>query len=130
MSGSKVNYDKTRGMFLGKWKNRSDHPFGISWVKCHKILGYYFGYENCADETWSKVFLKFDNTLNLWRTRRLFLKGKSTVLNSLGLSKDYIMRRLQNYLLIMKLYYNGQHFDLFGILSMNQFRVKHCILSF
>ena len=87
VSGSKVNYDKTRGMFLGKWKNRSDHPFGISWVKCHKILGYYFGYENCADETWSKVFLKFDNTLNLWRTRRLFLKGKSTVLNSLGLSK-------------------------------------------
>ena len=87
VSGSKVNYDKTRGMFLGKWKTRSDHPFGISWVKCHKILGYYFGDNNSADETWSKVFLKFDKTLNLWRTRRLSLKGKSTVLNSLGLSK-------------------------------------------
>ena len=32
-------------------------------------------------------FFKFDTTLNLWRTRRLFLKGKSTVLNYLCLSK-------------------------------------------
>ena len=87
ISGSKVNYDKTRGIFLGKWKTRSDHPFGISWVKSHKILGYHFGYGNSTDETWAKVFSNFDKTLNLWRTRRLSLKGKSTVLNSLGLSK-------------------------------------------
>ena len=50
ISGSKVNYDKTFGMFLGKWKTRSDHPFGISWAKSHKILGYMFGPDSDADE--------------------------------------------------------------------------------
>ena len=39
ISGSKVNYDKTFDMFLGKWIDRLNHPFGISWVKSHKILG-------------------------------------------------------------------------------------------
>ena len=32
-SGSKLNVSKTKGIFLGKWKNRSDHPFGISWIE-------------------------------------------------------------------------------------------------
>ena len=87
VSGSKVNYDKSKGLFLGKWKSRSDHPFGISWVKSLKILGYYFGSDVTDDDIWSKTFLKFDKTLNLWRSRHLSLKGKSTVLNSLGVTK-------------------------------------------
>ena len=87
VSGSKINYDKSKGLFLGKWKTRSDHPFGISWVKSLKILGYYFGPDTNYDDIWAKTFLKFDKTLNLWRLRKLSLKGKSTVLNSLGLSK-------------------------------------------
>lgn len=29
-SEAKLNVSKTKGMFLGKWKTRSDHPFGIS----------------------------------------------------------------------------------------------------
>ena len=87
VSGSKINYDKSKGLFLGKWKTRSDHPFGISWVKSLKILGYYFGTGTDPDNIWAKTFQKFDNTLNLWRLRKLSLKGRSTVLNSLGLSK-------------------------------------------
>ena len=87
VSGSKINYEKSKGLYLGKWKTRSDHPFGISWVKCHKILGYWFGEGIDPDESWSKCFSKFDKTLKLWLTRRLSLKGKSTVLNSLGISK-------------------------------------------
>ena len=87
ISESKVSYDKTFGMFLGKWKNRSDHHFGISWVKSHKILGYTFGPESDTDECWAGIFLKFDKTLNLWSKRQLSFKGKSTVLNSLGLAK-------------------------------------------
>ena len=87
ISGSKVNYDKSKGMFLGKWKTRSDHPFGISWVKSLRILGYFYGTDTDVDELWSKAFQKFDKTLNLWRLRKLSFKGKSTVLNSLGWSK-------------------------------------------
>lgn len=87
VSGSKINYNKSKGMFLGKWKNRSDHPFGISWVKYHKILGYVFGFNFSVDDIWANLFLKFDQTLNLWKNRKLSFKGKSTVLNSLCLSK-------------------------------------------
>ena len=87
VSGSKINNDKSKGLFLGKWKTRSDHPFGISWVKSLDILGYYFGIEADVDESWANAFLKFDKTLNLWRIRKLSFKGKSTVLNSLGCSK-------------------------------------------
>ena len=87
VSGSKINYKKSKGMFLGKWKNRSDHPFGISWVKYHKILGYVFGFNFSSDDVWANLLLKFDQTLNLWKNRKLSFKGKSTVLNSLCLSK-------------------------------------------
>lgn len=87
VSGSKINYSKSKGLYLGKWKTRSDHPFGISWVKFHKILGFNFGTGYNVDDDWSKVFLKFSKTLELWKMRKLSLKGKSTVLNTLCLSK-------------------------------------------
>ena len=87
ISGAKINYDKSKGLYLGKWKNRSDHPFGISWIKYNKILGYYFGSHFSQDDVWSNIFLKFDRTLNLWSLRHLSFKGKSNVLNSLCLSK-------------------------------------------
>ena len=87
ISGSKINMGKSKGMYLGKWKNRSDHPFGISWIENHKILGYIFGHKFTSDDVWAKHVLKFDNTLKLWKSRKLSFKGKSTVLNSLCLSK-------------------------------------------
>ena len=87
ISGAKINYDKSKGMYLGKWKTRSDHPFGISWIDNHKILGYRFGSRFSEDDIWSKIFVKIDRTLNLWNSRKLSFKGKSTVLNSLCVSK-------------------------------------------
>ena len=74
-------------MYLGKWKTRSDHPFGISWIDHYKILGYFFGSGFSNDDIWSKIYVKIDKTLNLWTSRKLSFKGKSTVLNSLCLSK-------------------------------------------
>ena len=87
VSGSKINFRKSKGMFLGKWKTRSDHPFGISWVKYHELLGYTFGFNFSEDDIWSKLFLNFDQTLNSWRNRQLSFKGKSTILNSLCLNR-------------------------------------------
>ena len=87
VSGAKVNYEKSKGLYLGKSKTRSDHPFGISWIKSHKILGYLFGTGFSNDDVWSKIFLTIDKTLNLWTSRKLSFKGKSTVLNSLCLNK-------------------------------------------
>ena len=36
ISDSKVNYSKSKGLYLGKWKSRSENPFGISWVRFNK----------------------------------------------------------------------------------------------
>jgi len=87
VSGSKVNYNKSNGVFMGKWKSRSDHPFGISWVKNCKVLGYYFGYDINYNEIWSNLFLKFTKVINLCRSFKMSFKGKSTVLNCLAFSK-------------------------------------------
>ncbi|MES9885145.1 MAG: reverse transcriptase domain-containing protein [Sedimenticola sp.] len=87
ISGSKINYNKSKGIFFGKWKNRSDHPFGISWAKNHKIFGYHFGHDNTEDDIWANHLRNINNTLQLWKSRLLSMKGKSTVLNSLCVSK-------------------------------------------
>jgi len=49
-------------MFVGKWKRRSDHPFGISWIKHSKNLGYRFGYELNDDFIWNRHFTKLHQT--------------------------------------------------------------------
>ncbi|KAK3094930.1 hypothetical protein FSP39_007966 [Pinctada imbricata] len=86
-SGSKLALFKTKGLWLGKWKTRSDHPFGISWVDSTKILGIPFGAKLTLDDIWQPVLQKFQKTLNLWQQRRLSLKEKSLVVNSLACSK-------------------------------------------
>ena len=32
-SGPKLNRGKSKGLWLGAWKDRQDTPFGIKWVK-------------------------------------------------------------------------------------------------
>jgi len=78
---------KSNGVFLGKWKDRSDHPFGISWIRYSKVLGYLFGNDYTYDDVYNKIFLKFSNVLNLSKCRNLSLKGKRSILNSFAYSK-------------------------------------------
>ena len=86
-SGSKLNMTKTKGIFIGKWKSRSDHPFGISWVDDIKLLGIRHGKDLSFDDVWHPLFTKISNTLNLFSSRRLSLRGKSTIINVSCLSK-------------------------------------------
>jgi len=50
LSGSKINFSKSCGFFLGNWKHRQDRPFGVSWVQNCKLLGYKFGYNLSLDD--------------------------------------------------------------------------------
>lgn len=86
-SGSKINFTKTNGLFLGKWKSRSDHPFGISWPDEVKLIGLHFGYNVTFDDIWHPIFLKFEKVINLWKMRHLTLKQKAIVLNMYACSK-------------------------------------------
>ena len=64
ISGAKIDYDKSKGLYLGKWKSRSDHPFGISWIKYNKILGYYFGSQFSRNRTGWGQRLVFQSRLS------------------------------------------------------------------
>ena len=85
-SGSKLNKRKSQGLYLGKWKTRSDHPFGISWVKKVKIFGILFG-EVSDYEIWNSVYQKIVKTLRLYKSRCLSLYGKAIIVNVMVLSK-------------------------------------------
>ena len=86
-SGSSLNLIKSNGFFVGKWKSRSDHPFGISWPDAIKLLGVKYGHNLHMDDIWHPVLTKFIKVLNFWRMRRLTLKQKSIVLVSSACSK-------------------------------------------
>ena len=51
ISGLRLNIEKTKAMWLGKWANRTTKPLSLKWVKNPtKILGIYFSYDikgNC-----------------------------------------------------------------------------------
>ena len=86
-SGAKLNRLKSKGIWLGKWKSRSDHPFGISWVEKHKICGVLVGNNITPDEIWQPLFKKFSRTLDLWKMRNLSLTQKSIIIKVLACSK-------------------------------------------
>ena len=45
-SGTKVNYDKTKGLWGGAWMQRTDTPLNIKWTsKNVENLGVFFGNE-------------------------------------------------------------------------------------
>ena len=43
-SGAKLNRSKTEAMWLGAWRNRTDEPLGLTWVRKMKILGVFLSF--------------------------------------------------------------------------------------
>ena len=76
-TGSKVNVAKTKGLWVGKWKNRADKPFNIDWQN-EKIegLGIWLGNKGVADLTFSTQLLKIKAKLEFWKPVKLGLIGK------------------------------------------------------
>lgn len=83
-SGAKLNLKKTKGVWLGKWKSRSDHPFGISWVENCTLLGIKFGNNVTPDDIWQPILSKFLKILIIWKQRHLSFVEKSIVVKMLA----------------------------------------------
>ena len=81
-TGRKVNVAKTKGLWVGKWKNREDKPFNIDWQN-EKIegLGIWLGNKGVDDLTFSTQLLKIKAKLKFWKPVKLSLIGKIKVLN-------------------------------------------------
>ena len=84
-SGSRLNSQKTEGLWIGMLAGRSTGPVPITWVtEKLKILGVYFGNSALEIPNQEHRVCKLEKRLNLWKCRTLSLKGKAMIINTIG----------------------------------------------
>ena len=80
-SGAKINYEKTKGLWTGKWTHRQDKPIDIEWTnKNVKTLGVYFGNENPAKQTFEEIIPKIKKSMDYWKQFKLSKFAKARVI--------------------------------------------------
>ena len=66
-SGSRLNAQKTEGLWLGSAAGKQTEPVNITWTTDKlKILGVYFGTSNVEHANWIDRIIKLEKRLNLW----------------------------------------------------------------
>ena len=83
--GAKLNPAKCQGLPLGPWRNRSSFPVDFRWSSAH-ITALGSRLSNEGGEDWGPRVSKLEATLNSWRARTLTFRGRSLIVNVLGLS--------------------------------------------
>jgi exonuclease III len=68
LSGATLNIQKSTGLFVGKWKTRTDRPLGFQWnMQGGKFLGIYLGNTTAwQQQNWSELETKTRTVLNQW----------------------------------------------------------------
>ena len=90
LSGLEINTTKSEGMWLGRWKNKTETPFGFRWPRDPiKALGIFFSYDtNKSNElNFAEKIRNLEKTLDSWKRRNLTLYGKINIVKTFGLSK-------------------------------------------
>ena len=87
VSGAKLNKDKSKGIWLGAWKNNSDIKNTISWVKENKINGVIVGGDCSLFKNFDKLVQKVKNCLDINKQRNLSIFGKACIINTLACGK-------------------------------------------
>ena len=87
-SGSKLNHNKSKGLWLGSWRGRLDPPVDLDWSSSKlKVLGVFIGIGDLVEDNWWPRIDAVDKVLSSWRSRSLSLRGKALVINALALSR-------------------------------------------
>ena len=84
-SRSKLNLDKTEGMWFSSMTGRTDGPVNIKWrTDSIKVLGIFFTMSNCdfLSLNWNFRIEKLAKRLESWKFWTLSLKGKSMIINT------------------------------------------------
>ena len=85
-SSSKLNLNKTKGMWLGSKQAQNTGPIDITWVTDQlKLLGIYVGSDQTIYKCWTERIDKLESQLKMWKYWNLSLMGKVLILNTLGL---------------------------------------------
>ena len=93
-SGAKVNYDKTKGLWGGAWKQCTDTPLNIKWTSENvEKLGVFFGNDGPAWTTFQKLLPKVIRSMNYWKQFRLSKLARARVIEIVHASKLWYVAR-------------------------------------
>ena len=88
--GLRLNESKTKALWLGPWKQRTEKPLNFIWTKEPlKVLGIHISYDKPGNKR-KNVNQKIENInakLSTWRSRKLSIFGRCLIVKSLGISQ-------------------------------------------
>ena len=64
--GAKLNRGKSKGLWAGSWKARTDAPHGLRWAKQLPLLGATFSVGDYTIPTWEPAVVKLEKRLTAW----------------------------------------------------------------
>jgi hypothetical protein len=85
-SGLKMNRDKSEAVWIGASLNFKHKPYGLKWTSDKvKTLGIYISTDQnkMIQENYNEKINKIENLLKIWCLRKLTLKGKILIINTL-----------------------------------------------
>jgi hypothetical protein len=85
-SGLKANREKSEAIWIGASSNFRHKPLGIKWsTKSIKMLGIYINKDEdeCTKDNFKERLDKIENIVKLWCLRKMTLKGKILIVNTL-----------------------------------------------
>ena len=82
-SGAKINKDKTKGLLIGKLKEKNPSFNDINWTRDFvKTLGICHSYNINSDQIWRDKIQKIKSCLQVWKSRNLTLNGKALIIET------------------------------------------------
>ena len=94
-SGSKLNWSKSKGLWLGSWRGCSDPPVDLDWSSFKlNVLGVFVGIGDLTYDNWRPRINAIDKVLSSWRSRSPSFRGKSLVIKALALSRIWYVASL------------------------------------
>ena len=80
-TGARMNYQKTKGLWLGQWRSRTDSPIPIKWTSGNvKHLGIYQGNKSPDVQTFNELKPGVIRNCNYWRQFPLSKLAKARVI--------------------------------------------------
>ena len=93
-TGAKVNLLKTKGLWVGAWKSRTDTPLDIPWTNTNvENLGVFFGNDFPALHTFQKIVNKMERSISFWKHFHISKLARSRIIEILFASKLWYASR-------------------------------------
>jgi exonuclease III len=87
-SGSKLNRDKSFGIWLGKWVDRETSLCNLSFSRdTQKFYGVLLERGHISDRNWTKILDRFNTVLNSFVSWDKTIRGRAVIANAMACSK-------------------------------------------